>query len=171
MTLKVKSGGSWVDASPKAKHSGTWKQVQEVWAKFSGTWQLVWQNAIADLVPTPNFDVYRPSVSCTATVTFSGDGSWTGSASAGASISGTYSGIWLDGGSPSDFEMQLVPTAGSFTTNDLSSYVAMSSDRAASIASGPGESSVTYTANIRRASDLVVVHSETGCFMSAERVI
>lgn len=135
--------------------------------KLNGT--TVWERATADLVPTPNFDVYRSGATCTATITFKTDKTYEGTASAGASRTGTYSGIWLDGGTAADYQIRLTATTGSFTTNAASSYVTMSSNRSATLDSGIGSSSVTFKVDIRRVSDLVVVHTETGCVMTAER--
>lgn len=34
----VKHNGSWVSATPHARHSGVWKPAQEIWVKKNGAW-------------------------------------------------------------------------------------------------------------------------------------
>jgi len=38
MTLQVRSGGSWVGATPYVKRAGSWVAAAEVWVKRAGAW-------------------------------------------------------------------------------------------------------------------------------------
>lgn len=151
------SGGTYRKAKQvHYKASGTWRTAKQVWYRSGGTWRLVFAgNTIISPSPltnqTDNHNTLSPAnASAQIVLSIKRDGTFLYDKLRGSDVSGD----WVDGKHSTvgdAFEARATVTSGALTSNGMSSYSALSSDRSITVTAvnnADSNSTVTVTATV-----------------------
>lgn len=172
MTISIGAGGAWKRISGAwVGAGGAWKRVESIKVGVGGVWRDVYVDD--DVVTAPNVSVSAFEISPTdaqASFRMGADGHWYTSDT--SVISYVDRGSWITPNSRANaYEVRFTVTAGSTPSGDpTGTWLAMSADRTWTLretTNGLAIKSTTFTLEIRRAADGVVVSTTTNNKMSA----
>lgn len=154
MTLHVNNFLTWIAPyEVDVNDAGTWRRIQQVAVNDAGTWRFIHDDIRIVDTSFTRFD--GSPVEFTLNV----DGDWYTRTSSTLDSQGPWIGVATHVGL---YEARATPTSGTFSTGTSGSWVALSSTQSWTRNSGAGVSTgVTFTLEIRRASDQVVVDTAT----------
>lgn len=170
MTVNANVSGTWKQVPEMhTKVSGVWKAITEGYVNVSGTWKQFFS---ADSVYIPHLAVYGLTIGsdCTVAITFGSNGALTST----GELSGEPDALSWWTGNPdaaigAAYELRITVTSGAFSSGTTGSWVALSASPGYTKTQIlPGNSTVVFTVEIRRASDSVVMLTKTGCSIQAE---
>lgn len=165
MTISVRDGGTFKEATPYVKDAAAWKAVQFGYVKDAGAWKQFFQALIIAISRTSATRTTTAPTAATATYRLDNDGN----------ISTTFGpsaiavrGTWATPPpvtNPGDFECRATLLTGS-VTGTFGTWQGLDTSRSWSLSSGGGPSATSgsMTLEIRRASDLVVLDTNTITF-------
>lgn len=171
MPISIGAGGAWKRISGAwVGAGGAWKRVESIKVGVGGVWRDVY---VGDEVTAPNVSVSASEISPTdahASFRMGADGHWYTSDT--SVISYVDRGSWITPNSRANaYEVRFTVTAGSTPGGDpTGTWLAMSADRTWTLSEttdGFASKSTTFTLEIRRAADGVVVSTTTNNTMSA----
>lgn len=161
-SLKLGVSDAWADPSQiKVGVSGSWATPTAIYVGSSGSWVQVW--------PSETVALTDHSVSAVTTTgapgayfSLNSDGTASWQRTTTSTTSGTYTGEWLTGGTPSDYECYATVTSGGVTSGTTGAWLNLGTTRSwACTRSTDGTTSATLTVQIRKSGTTTTLASAT----------
>jgi hypothetical protein len=163
MPYHIGVGGVWKKCdNAHIGVGGVWKQIQKMYIGVGGVWKEFYTYLSASAGPYSASRIVTPS-NATATVSILNDGTY-GTTIVGG---GTQTGNWLLGGTVAQVDVYLSGTGDTPTGAALNTWLNCATSRSWTLSVGTGVKSFTGTMQMRDASSLAVLDSQT-CTIYAE---